>query len=247
MRKMRVLLTVIGILFWVGLSQVEAANPRISFQEKDYNFGTVKEGTEVTHEFSFRNAGDADLVITDVKTSCGCTAAVTSAKTVAPGEKGTLKVTFNTRGRRGHQTKTITVSSNDPEQPRAAVRIAGEVDAGTQPRIAVTPMSLDIGVIPPGGKVIREVSVSNNGTADLVLEDFVGRNSVTVEGRGDSKTKQTVKPKETVKIKVAVMPAKKEGIYQGYLQIRNNSFQRIVTVPVYGYISDKYELKPQYR
>jgi len=247
MRKMRVFLTFIGIFFWIGLSQVEAANPRINFQEKDYNFGTVKEGTEVTHEFSFQNAGDTELVITDVKTSCGCTAAVTSAKTVAPGEQGTLKVTFNSRGRRGHQTKTITVYSNDPEQPQAAVRIAGEVDAGNQPRIAVAPMSLDIGVIPPGGSVVREVSVTNNGTADLLLEDFVGRNSVTVEESGDPKTKRSVKPKETVKIKVAATPAKKEGVYQGYLQIRNNSFQRIVTVPVYGYISDKYELKPQYR
>lgn len=247
MRKIRILYAVMGIFFFVGLAQVEAANPRISFQEKDYNFGTVKSGAEVTHEFSFRNKGDADLIITDVKTSCGCTAAVTSAKTIAPGEKGTLKVTFNTRGRRGHQTKTITVSSNDPKQPQAAVRIAGEVDAGKQPRITVTPMSLDIGVIPPGGSVVREVSVTNNGTADLVLENFVGRNSVTVEGRSDPKAKQTVKPKETVKIKVAAAPVKKEGVYQGYLQIRNNSLQRIVTIPVYGYISDKYELKPQYR
>jgi hypothetical protein len=37
------------------------------------------------------------------------------------------------------------------------------------------------------------------------------------------------------------------GIFQGYLQIRSNSAQRTVTVPVYGYISDRYMLKPEYR
>ncbi|NOY52573.1 MAG: DUF1573 domain-containing protein [Deltaproteobacteria bacterium] len=247
MRQMRVLFAVMGLCFLISLSQAEAANPRISFQEKDYNFGTVKEGTEVTHEFSFRNGGDADLVITDVKTSCGCTAAVTSAKTIASGKSGTLKVTFNSRGRRGHQTKTITVYSNDPGQPRAAVRLEGEVDAGDQPKIFVNPMRLDIGVVPPGESVVRELSVSNKGTAELVLENFVGRNSVAVETTGGAKIERTVKPQKTVKIRVIVTPKKREGVYQGYLQIRNNSLRRIVTVPVYGYVSDKYELKPQYR
>jgi len=236
-----------GLFFFIGLAGAEAAGPRISFREGDYNFGRVKEGTEVTHSYNFRNGGDADLIITDVKTSCGCTAAVTSAKTIAPGNSGTLKVTFNSSGRRGHQTKTITVYSNDPGQPRAAVRLEGDVDAGNEPKIFVEPMRLDIGVVPPEESVVRELAVSNKGTETLVLEDFVGRNGVTVERKGDPKIKERVKPQETVKIRVIVTPKKREGVYQGYLQIRNNSLRRIVTVPVYGYISDKYELKPQYR
>jgi hypothetical protein len=238
---------VCGVLLFVHLHQVEAASPKITLTESDYHFGKVKEGTEVTHKFIFKNEGDADLVITDVKTSCGCTAAVTSAKTIAPGKEGTLSVNFNSRGRRGPQTKTITISSNDPEHPRVAVRINGEVEVGDQAAITVTPMSLDIGVIPPGEPVVRELSVTNSGTADLVLEDFVGRNSVSVQDASKEKKGQTIKPRQTVKIKVVAKPNKKEGVYQGYLQIRNNSYRRIVTIPVYGYVSDKYELKPQYR
>ncbi len=247
MREIRILFAVMGLFFFVSLAPVEAASPRISFPEKNYNFGMVKEGSEVTHEFSLQNGGDADLVITDVKTSCGCTAAVTSAKTIAAGKSGTLKVTFNSRGRRGHQTKTITVYSNDPAQPQAAVRLEGEVDAGSQPKILVTPMRLDIGVVPSARSVERELSVTNKGTEELVLESFVGRNGVTVETKDGTKVGATVKPQETLKIRVIVTPKKPEGVYQGYLQIRNNSLRRIVTVPVYGYISDKYELKPQYR
>jgi hypothetical protein len=234
-----------ALLFFLGPSIVFASGPKIQLDEEVFNFGSVKQGTKVLHEFTFKNLGDADLVITDVKTSCGCTAAVTSARTIAPGGEGTLKVSFNSSGRSGSQNKSITLVSNDPENPRLMVRLSGKVDRGDQPQIRIEPKDLDIGVIDPGGSKSSEVTITNTGKVDLVLESFVGRNHVSVRN-GDEEKTITIKPQESVKIEVVAAPEKTSGIYQGYLQIRNNSSQRLVTVPVFGYVSNKYMLKPGY-
>ncbi len=242
---LRVFPYIAALFFCMGVSTVFASGPKIQLDEDVFNFGSVKQGTKVTHEFKFKNLGDADLVITDVKTSCGCTAAVTSTRNIAPGQEGTLLVNFNSSGRSGPQNKTITLVSNDPENPRLMVRITGKVDRGDQPQIRIEPKDLDIGVIDPGGSKSSEVTITNTGTADLVLESFVGRSHVSVRNATEEK-KITLKPRESVKIEVVATPEKTSGIYQGYLQIRNNSSQRIVTIPVYGYVSNKYILKPEY-
>lgn len=230
----------------IGVQSVRASGPKIHLDEEGYDFGTIKQGTEVVHEFKFKNTGDADLVITDVKTSCGCTAAVTSDKTIAPSKEGVIKVTFNSGGRNGPQTKTVTIVSNDPEKPNAEVRLTGKIDPGEQPQIQVEPMALDIGVVEPGGVSSHEITITNTGTADLVIEEYVGRSGVFAGG-DDKDRKKTIKPKESIKVKVEATPENSSGIFQGYFQIRNNSAQRIVTVPVSGYVSNKYMLKPEYQ
>jgi len=245
-QPLRVFPFIAALFFCLDVSTVFASGPKIQLDEEVFNFGSVKQGARVTHEFKFKNLGDADLVITDVKTSCGCTAAVTSAKTIAPDGEGSLKVNFNSSGRSGTQNKTITVVSNDPENPRLMVRLTGKVDRGDEPQIRIEPKDLDVGVIDPGGSKSSEVTITNTGKADLVLESFVGRSNVSVVNGADEK-KMTLKPQESVKIEVVAAPEKMSGIYQGYLQIRNNSSQGVVTVPVYGYVSNKYMLKPEYQ
>ncbi len=243
MKRYLSFIAVLWLVLQIGMSGAFASGPKMELDEETFDFGTIKQGEKVTHEFIFNNKGDSDLVITDVKTSCGCTAAVTSSKTLAPGDSGTLKVTFDSKGRSGPQTKTATIVTNDSENPRAVIRMTGKVDPGSQPLIKILPSTLDIGVVEPGGSISNEVTITNTGTADLVIEGFVGRNQVTVKGHSQEE-KKTLKPNESLKIDVVSTPDKASGIYQGYLQIRNNSTQRVVTLPVYGYISDRYMLKP---
>ena len=247
MKRSWVLMMLAGVFLLLGGAVVEAGAPKIQVPEPVYDFGTINEGEQVSHVFQFKNAGDAELVITDVKTSCGCTAAMTSSKTIGPGAQGTLKLDFNSKGRKGRQTKTATIHSNDPDQPATTVRITGNISVSDEPQITVEPKTLDLGVLEPGGTVVRRVTITNTGTAELAIEEFVGRNSVTVKKGASESTKPVVQPRESLQIDVEAAPENKEGIYQGYLQIRNNSSQRIVTVPLYGYISDKYMLKPAYR
>jgi hypothetical protein len=86
--------------------------PVAKFDAMEYDFGKVTEGDKVEHIFKVTNAGTADLVINDVKPSCGCTVPEYTKAPIKPGEKGDIKVIFNSSGKSGNQDKTVTVMMN---------------------------------------------------------------------------------------------------------------------------------------
>lgn len=77
-----------------------------------YNFGTVTEGEKVAYNFRFTNSGNKPLIVTNTTASCGCTVPEKPEKPVLPGETAFIKVVFNSKGKVGHNEKTITVTSN---------------------------------------------------------------------------------------------------------------------------------------
>lgn len=79
------------------------------------NLGKIKEGQVVEVSYRFKNSGDKNLVIESVNASCGCTVPERPEKPIAPGEEDVIKAKFDSRGKPGHQQKTITVVSNTPE------------------------------------------------------------------------------------------------------------------------------------
>jgi hypothetical protein len=89
-----------------------SALPVITFDKKEYDFGKIVEGESVSYEFTFTNTGKSDLVIADVSTSCGCTVPSFPKNAIRPGEGGSVRVSFNSRGRRGVQTKNVVVVAN---------------------------------------------------------------------------------------------------------------------------------------
>jgi len=101
--------------------------PKISFRENVHDFGTVNEGVKVGYTFDFENKGAGVLEIKSVNPSCGCTAAMLSNNTLQPGEKGTIKIEFDTANRSGKTSKTISVISNDPEEPAKTLIFTADV------------------------------------------------------------------------------------------------------------------------
>lgn len=94
---------------------------QIKFDKLTYDFGKFSESNPVQKcTFTFTNVGDAPLIINQAVASCGCTVPKYTKKPVAPGQKGTLCVTYNGKGRfPGHFKKTITVRTNGkPEMTR---------------------------------------------------------------------------------------------------------------------------------
>ncbi len=108
------------------------AGAQIFFPETQHDFGKVKEGEVVNYEFKFENKGTQPLEIKNVKTSCGCTAAVTSEKDLKPGQSGTIKVNFDTKNRMGKATKTVTVVSNDFNEPSKVLTIYADIEKGNK-------------------------------------------------------------------------------------------------------------------
>ncbi|MBC3542349.1 DUF1573 domain-containing protein [Rufibacter sp. H-1] len=86
--------------------------PSIQFEEQKFDFGEIKAGDVVEHTFKFTNNGTLPLVISNVRTTCGCTATDFPKAPVMPGETASITAKFNSAGKRGQQNKVITVESN---------------------------------------------------------------------------------------------------------------------------------------
>lgn len=113
-----------------GYEEIDPADlPRFAFDSTTLDMGRMVQGTQVTKQYHFINAGHGDLVISAVRGSCGCTVGKDWPKhPVAPGERGTIAVTFNSSGRSGRQEKTITVVANT-RPPSNVLFLHGEVIA----------------------------------------------------------------------------------------------------------------------
>ncbi len=101
--------------------------PKIYFPEKQHDFGLVEEGKIYEYTFRFSNTGNSDLEIKDLKTSCGCTAALLSSKTIKPGGEGTLKIELDTSNRFGRMSRNITLTTNEPDGEIKVLTIYAEV------------------------------------------------------------------------------------------------------------------------
>ncbi len=86
--------------------------PVIEFEKDMHDFGKVIQGEKVSFGFKFKNTGNADLVIAQVNSSCGCTVPKFPKTPVKPGDENVITVMFDSQDRKGIQNKTITVTSN---------------------------------------------------------------------------------------------------------------------------------------
>ena len=111
-----------------SLTEEELQNtPTIEFSETTFDFGTIPQGEKITHNYSFKNTGKRTLSIRSAKGSCGCTKAEVLTTDVEPGETGEIPVRFDSNRKKGKQKYTVTVISNDLNNPKVVLKITGEV------------------------------------------------------------------------------------------------------------------------
>lgn len=79
--------------------------------------GKAKEGELLTFNYKFTNTGDTPLIISDYKVACPCTKAHYPSSPVPPGEKASIKVTFDTKDKIGYQDRKIAIHSNAKDGP----------------------------------------------------------------------------------------------------------------------------------
>ncbi|MFC0602937.1 DUF1573 domain-containing protein [Winogradskyella pulchriflava] len=99
----------------------------IKFKTEVIDYGTVEQNSDGTRTFTFTNTGNAPLLITNVKTSCGCTVPSYSKAPIQPGDSGELEIKYNTK-KLGAFTKTVTVTSN-AEGGNKILKIKGNIVA----------------------------------------------------------------------------------------------------------------------
>jgi uncharacterized protein (DUF58 family) len=99
----------------------------IKFKNESHDFGKIEEGVQATYTFEFTNTGTAPVVISNASASCGCTTPDWTKDPVMPGKTGKVTASFNSQGRPGNFSKTVTVVSNS-ETPQIVLSIKGEVN-----------------------------------------------------------------------------------------------------------------------
>jgi len=122
--KKAVLLLFFGLATLAVTAQEKKA--KIEFKTETIDYGKVARGSDGVRTFEFTNTGEAPLVISDVKSSCGCTVPEKPKEPIAPGESGIIKVKYDTNRSTGPFRKAITVSSN-AETPTKVLKIKGEL------------------------------------------------------------------------------------------------------------------------
>jgi len=106
--------------------------PVITFENPEYDFGTIKQGEVIEHVFTFTNTGKSPLIIENASASCGCTVPEPPTEPIAPGETGSINVKFNSAGKMGQQYPTVTVRANT--QPNLTkISMKGVVESGGVP------------------------------------------------------------------------------------------------------------------
>lgn len=103
--------------------------PAITFKTEQHDFGKVTEGVVAEYVFTFTNTGNQPLILKDVRASCGCTTPSWTREPVMPGKTGTIKVAYNSQGRPGTFNKSVTITSNIPDETKILF-IKGEVIKG---------------------------------------------------------------------------------------------------------------------
>lgn len=101
--------------------------PVIKFENTEHDFGTIKAGDKVEYTYKFTNDGTADLLITDAKASCGCTVPDYTKTPVAPGKSGEVHVVFDSAGKSGDVSKTVTLTLNT-EKGNETVSFKANID-----------------------------------------------------------------------------------------------------------------------
>jgi hypothetical protein len=105
----------LGMILTAAFALVAGAQT-LTFEKTLFDFGDLTGADTVSTTIKYSNTGDRELVIKNVRTTCGCTAGVPAKTILAPGEESTVEVSFVAKGKRGKQRKRITFTSNDPKQ-----------------------------------------------------------------------------------------------------------------------------------
>ena len=92
-----------------------------------WDFGTIQQGDEPQFSFTFKNTGNEPMIISNAKGSCGCTVPKWPKEPIAPGATGEISVKFASKGKKGTQNKTVTLTANTTP-PNTKLRVTGQIE-----------------------------------------------------------------------------------------------------------------------
>jgi len=222
----------------IAFLSAQLSGPRIQTTTSQYNFGEVSEGTIVKFAFQVKNVGDQVLHITNIMTSCGCTAAAMKKDEIESGESTSIDVAFDTEGKVGLQNKVISLASNDASHPNVKLEITGKVlpkdkkveEAKiTGPKIQFEKTVHDFGKIREGRIVDYTFKYKNVGSSVLEINHVrtsCGCTAAVINGK-------SLQPNEEGTLKVEFDSSNRQGVVTRTITLSSNDHtepQTILTI-----------------
>lgn len=117
------------LAFVVGCKPLKESKPqaKLVIDPKKISMGELEEGEEYTRKVKLTNVGSAKLKIYEAHSSCGCTVPDLKKRDLKPEESAEMEILIDTAMKQGDVTKTVQVSSNDPNSPIIPIRISMHV------------------------------------------------------------------------------------------------------------------------
>ena len=219
--------TCLVLLFPVWNGDTTGISPAIHFEKDVFTFEPILEGESVDVSFPFTNAGEEILVIHDAVTSCGCTTAEYPSHSIKPGEGGTIKTIFHSRGHSGENDIVLLVKSNDPIVPVKKLAIRGKVIRQWQAK----PDRFILTNLKPNRSYTRKLQISNFMDEPLHIRKLAdGNPHIHLLSKPEE-----VAPREdeTIIFEVNVNDLKPSGIGQSYIRIEvANAKMKSVEIPI---------------
>ncbi len=192
-----------------------------------FSLGSVYRGTMSERRITLKNNGSDTLIISRVDVSCGCTGTMVSNDHIAPGDTGSLLITFNSKNFRGPVHKSLTINSNDPAQQQAVIQFEGTVVED----VVVTPEYLWFQDAEVGTKNTRILTIKNEGKEGLLLKTF----STELKGLSLTLPREPVRPGTSVQLPVVYTPTAANPVLAERMTITtSNAHQPEIIVAVYG-------------
>ena len=209
--------------------------PDIYFEEPIYNFGKVYKNEDLEHFFMFENRGTKDLIIKDIKASCGCIVSEATTPKVLPGMSGGIIVILRGVSDTGAISKNIKIYSNDPDTPVYSLTLLGKV----MEDITINPQQINFGFIPKGEKVKVGIDIKPRPGFKLEIKGVILSNpGLSIQYKKDEKENKYV-------VEVTLKDTATIGVLTGNIQILTNSErQNRVIIPFSGEVLGDIRLYP---
>jgi hypothetical protein len=209
------------------LSFAAWAAPAVSVPQPDHDFGTIYQGEQVRHTFMFSNSGKDTLVVEKVSSSCGCTAALASAKTLAPGASSEVQATFDSTRFRGEISKTVYLYTNDPAQPVVQMHLKGNV----QEELTIDPQQVQFGTVSSKRTVKSTVNLINQGKREVSL---AGLETTTPELTARFSA-EVIPAGGKVAVELTLTPKPGQPRFSGYVLFKaDGAIHHDLRIPVYA-------------
>jgi uncharacterized membrane protein len=236
--------TAFAIAFVAGAAAY--AQPKLEIVGGDtHDWGKVSPGklTTVVH---VKNAGNADLKISDVRPGCGCTVAPIDKNLLKPGELANINISLDVASKSGPVEKVVTIFSNDSSSPAASSRVL-YLKADVHRAVTIAPMQY---MLVNDGKLGVEstastVTIKNTGEKPFTLETPKLADGANIAVRFDMKGTKELKPGEEFMLKAYVTPKDANGLNGTITMKTSTSEMPSIDIPINGTMARTSNNAPQ--